>query len=256
MIVAWVSALLACSSPSRSSDPAPSPMPAVEEPEPPQWPDPTEPRYAGSHILITWKGAVGAPPDVTRSEDEARALAEDLRSRVTPETFAALARERSEGPSAPRGGHLGTWLTGTMVPDFERAVASVQPGEIGPVVRTPFGWHVVMREPVVEVAVSHILVGYAGALQSDATRSREDARTLAEGLRAKVLGGTPFEVVARESSEDSSATRGGDLGLVARGQMVPGFEDAAFALDEGAVSEVVETPYGFHVLKRRSLAEK
>jgi peptidyl-prolyl cis-trans isomerase SurA len=234
-------------------DPAPAEVPPTPEPPEvpanPDWPAPTEERYAGSHILVAWKGAVDAPQSVTRSESEARALAEELRSRATPETFADLAAQHSDGRSAPRGGRLGTWRTGTMVPDFERAIASVAPGEVGPLVRTPFGWHVVLREAVEEVSVAHILVAFQGGLQPGAERSRDDARTRAEQLLAEIEGGADFAEVARENSDDDSARQGGSLGRIARGQMVPAFEDAAFGLKPGETT-IVESPYGFHIVRR------
>ncbi|MEZ4319773.1 MAG: peptidylprolyl isomerase [Myxococcota bacterium] len=252
-MLTWAILVLACAQTPDPASPGPEPTidPAGDPPPPaPDWPAPTEPRYAGSHILVAWKGAVDAPPTVTRTESEAKALAERLQREATPESFARLARESSDGPSAARGGRLGTWLTGTMVPDFERAVASVQPGQIGPIVRTPFGWHVVMREPVEQVRVAHILVGFSGALQSTSTRSRDEARALAASLKARLDAGEAFGAVAKEASEDSSAPRGGDLGVISRGQMVPDFEDAAFGLQPGEVSGVVETPYGFHIVER------
>ncbi len=251
-------AFVACTGPTDAAGPespqppSPASEPDAEEPRPaanPDWPDPTEERYAGSHILIAWKGAVDAPPDVARSESEARALAVDLQKAATPSTFADLAQKHSDGPSAARGGRLGTWRTGTMVPDFERAVASVEPGVVGPIVRTPFGWHVVLREAVEEVSVAHILVAYQGALESEVERSKEDARARAEALLAEIEAGADFSVVAREQSDDDSARQDGNLGVVSRGQMVPAFEDAAFAAKPGE-TRLVESPYGFHILKR------
>ena len=62
-------------------------------------------------------------------------------------------------------------------------------------------------------------------------------------------GGEPFEKVARDVSEDpGSKDRGGDLGFFPRGRMVPAFEEAAFALAPGTPSDLVETPYGFHLI--------
>jgi peptidyl-prolyl cis-trans isomerase SurA len=215
-------------------------------------PTPTEPKYAATHVLVAWKGAVRAPATAERTEKQARALAESLRQRARAgEDFEALAREYSDGPSAPRGGRLGVYLTGTMVPEFEAAVASVEVGEIGPLARTPFGWHVVRRDAVVEAEFAHIVVSWKGAWRSGAERSREEARARIEDAHRMLSTGAHFADVAREYSDDATASVGGDLGTVAPGQMIPAFEDAAFALEPGQLSEVVETPYGFHLILRR-----
>lgn len=86
-----------------------------------------------------------------------------------------------------------------------------------------------------QVRVSHILVA-----------SREEA----EDIRAALLDGADFAEVAREKSTDpGTAVRGGDVGWVSRGQTVKPFEDMAFSSPVGDISPVVETDYGFHVLK-------
>ena len=65
----------------------------------------------------------------------------------------------------------------------------------------------------------------------------------------KIRSGEDFMAVAKEYSEDISASTGGDLGEIERGKMVPEFEKAAFQLKEGGVSGLVETPYGIHIIK-------
>ena len=78
----------------------------------------------------------------------------------------------------------------------------------------------------------------------------EAARKKAEEALSAIRGGADFAAVARERSEDpSTKEQGGELGLFARGQMVKPFEDAAFALAAGQVSDVVRTDFGFHVLQ-------
>lgn len=65
----------------------------------------------------------------------------------------------------------------------------------------------------------------------------------------KIRSGEDFNAVAKEYSEDISASTGGELGIIERGKMVPEFEKAAFQLKEGEVSGLVETPYGLHIIK-------
>jgi peptidyl-prolyl cis-trans isomerase D len=98
-----------------------------------------------------------------------------------------------------------------------------------------------------EVRARHILIKVAADAGADAKAA---ARKKAEELLAKVKAGADFAVLAKESSEDAgSAAKGGDLGFFPRGRMTPAFEEAAFALQAGGVSDVVETPFGFHVIK-------
>ncbi|MCC6667072.1 MAG: peptidyl-prolyl cis-trans isomerase [Polyangiaceae bacterium] len=103
-----------------------------------------------------------------------------------------------------------------------------------------------------KVRASHVLVAYQGAARSQATRAKDEAKKLAEGLLNRLRnGGAKFEDVAKEHSDDPSAkTRGGDLGAFDRFTMTKPFADAAFGLDVGQLSGVVETEFGFHIIKR------
>ncbi len=98
-----------------------------------------------------------------------------------------------------------------------------------------------------QVRARHILV----KLAPDATdEAKAAARKKAEDLLARVKKGEDFAALATANSDDpGSARSGGDLGLFPRGRMAPTFEDAAFALQPGAMSDVVETSFGFHVIK-------
>jgi len=69
-------------------------------------------------------------------------------------------------------------------------------------------------------------------------------------LRKKIQAGADFAELARQESDDAgSGANGGDLGSFRRGQMVPTFEQAAFAMQPGDLSEPVKTPFGYHVIK-------
>lgn len=92
----------------------------------------------------------------------------------------------------------------------------------------------------------HILIK---TTEQDNTGTRAEKRQQIDDLLAKIKKGEDFAKLAKNYSEDSgSAAKGGSLGIFARGQMVKPFEDAAFAMEEGDVSEVIETQFGYHVV--------
>jgi hypothetical protein len=104
-----------------------------------------------------------------------------------------------------------------------------------------------------EVTASHILISYKGADRADAqvTRSKEEAQAEALRIRNSIVNdGKDFAEMAKEHSNGPSKTKGGDLGKFKFEVMAKPFSEAAFALEVGAVSEVVETGFGFHVIKR------
>ena len=213
-------------------------------------PPPTEPRYGATHVLIAWSGAMGASPKVTRSEQEASQLAERLYDRIqNGQSIEQVAVKYSDGPSARRGGRLGVYLTGTMIPDFEAATASVDIGELAPIVKSPFGYHIIRRDGINAVRVSHILLTWSEDGLNG--RTREAAVQKAREAQAQLASGTPFkDVVSSFSDEPDAATSKGDLGWITHGQMVPDFENAIMELKVGETSPIVETPDGLHIVHR------
>lgn len=101
-----------------------------------------------------------------------------------------------------------------------------------------------------QVKASHILLMYSGSARSTATRSKDEAKTQIAELKQQLDGGADFADLAKQHSDCPSSSRGGDLGSFGRGQMVGPFEDAAFALPVGGVSDVVETDFGYHIIQR------
>ncbi|PRY70925.1 SurA N-terminal domain-containing protein [Halomonas ventosae] len=92
--------------------------------------------------------------------------------------------------------------------------------------------------------VSHIMVTFGDA------RSREEAEAILEQVQQRLAGGEAFDQLAAEVSDDTSTSDdGGDLGIISRGFFGEAFEEAAFSLGEGEVSEIVETDNGLHLVK-------
>lgn len=213
---------------------------------------------AGAHILIAYRGARRAKPSVMRSRAEALALARRVAALAAnnPGQFAALARKHSDGPSAARGGELGSWRQGMMVPPFDAAVLRLAVGQVSAPVETVFGYHVILRKPLPRLlAGAHILIAYRGALRARGTIRRSKAQALARARHVAALARAnpaSFAVLARQYSDGPTASRGGDLGQWTQGRMVPAFDRAVVALKIGQVSGAVETPFGFHVIIRRA----
>jgi peptidyl-prolyl cis-trans isomerase NIMA-interacting 1 len=104
-----------------------------------------------------------------------------------------------------------------------------------------------------QVGARHILIMHNESLAKPETvnRTKPEGRRRAQEVLLKIRGGASFEEMVKEyTDEPGGAERNGDLGLFDRGTMVKPFADAAFALKVGEVSEVVETKYGYHVIKR------
>jgi PPIC-type PPIASE domain len=108
----------------------------------------------------------------------------------------------------------------------------------------------VQPAPPGNIRASHILISYAGAPATSATRSKAEAKKLADELLVRVNNGEDFATLASTYSDCPSKEVGGDLGFFPRGKMVKPFEDAAFALRPGQVSQVIETQFGYHIIKR------
>ena len=97
-----------------------------------------------------------------------------------------------------------------------------------------------------QVRARHILI----MVKPDATEEQKaEAKKKAEEIREKALAGEDFAALATEYSEGPTKEKGGDLGFFGRGQTVKPFEEAAFALEPGGLSEVVLTQFGYHIIK-------
>lgn len=170
--------------------------------------------------------------------------------------FQDIAPKTSDDPSVvDNKGELNYFSAMDMVYQFENAAFNTKVGEVSPVVRTKFGYHILKvydkRPNRGEVTVSHIMV----KLPKDATeQDKANAKTKISELKDK-LKTMSFEEVARQFSDDKqSSDRGGQLQPFKGGRLPADFENAAFNLkNNNDVSEPVLTPYGWHLIKRLDL---
>jgi len=125
--------------PAPSSPPPETTKPASHEETPK--------KISARHVLVQWMGADKASPSVVRTKDQARAVAEEVLKRARAgEDLARLAVEFSDEPGAGnRGGSLGRFGHGSMVPAFEEAAFKLKVGEISGIVETGFGYHIIQR---------------------------------------------------------------------------------------------------------------
>jgi len=107
--------------------------------------------------------------------------------------------------------------------------------------------------PTESIVAQHLLVMYKGSKNAakGVSRSKDEARLRAHEALDLIKKGQDFDkVVAAYTDEPGGAKKRGDLGRFSRDMMVRAFSDAAFALDVGQVSTVIESPFGFHVIRR------
>ncbi|MFX4227611.1 MAG: peptidylprolyl isomerase [Porticoccaceae bacterium] len=191
------------------------------------------------------------PGQVASAQNTANTVIEKLEA---GEPFEAMAVQYSNASTALDGGSIG-WRRSMEFPaEIREALEQVEAGEYTEPVRSSGGIHIfkvleerggVSQQQMVEqTKTRHILV------IPNEIRTSEETRELAENLRQRVIDGESFEELAAEYSEDiSNSLKGGDLGWVLPGQMVPHFEAAMNDTEVGEVSPPVETQFGWHILQ-------
>ncbi len=197
--------------------------------------------YRLAAILVMPKPSEASKAAAIERLDEARAR---LESGVP---FEQVAAEYSEDASAQRGGDLGTFGRGTMVPEFEEAAFALHPGEISGIIPSRFGFHIiqVVDESGDQIHARHIL-----ARVTVTPEDEELAKVKAESLRQLAVDGADFAVLAEENSDDErTKADGGVLGWFRKGEMAPSIEDALAGLGTGDVAPVVAGDTGYYVIK-------
>lgn len=207
-----------------------------------------------SHLLIR-VAPDAAPSDTLAAYEKISALADSLAAGTD---FGDLAFRHSEDPSARSRnegpgyrGRIGFFSAGRLVEEFEDMAYATPVGAVSPVFRTQFGYHILKvhdRRPAVDdIQVAHLML-QPGLTAADSAKVQEQIRE----LKARLDAGEDFATLARQYSADrTSGERGGDLGYISYdAPIVPSFKEAAFALENpGDVSDVVETRFGYHLIK-------
>ncbi len=150
------------------------------------------------------------------------------------------------------GGDIYYVTAGLLPPEFEDAAYATAVDSIYPsVVHSRYGYHIIKvtdkRERIPQIKASHILVNFnnpEGQVDTAYARAKIDT------VMQKIKAGEDFAELAKQYSNDSgSAKNGGDLGFFGRRMMVKEFDEAAFNLKPGEVSDVVRTNFGYHIIK-------
>jgi peptidyl-prolyl cis-trans isomerase SurA len=213
-------------------------------------------------LVVSYAGADNARESVTRTKEQALERAQMIsRMAKSGDRLAELVRKYSDRPGANED--LGLFRLrpaqpGAFGKEVGQAALALTPGSISDPVETPSGYFVIERRTdpptgPTKVSARHILISYAGAEHAipGVKRTEAEARTLADQIAKDAKApGANWADLAKYTDEPGSKETGGDLGSFARGQMVPAFERVAFALAVGQVSDVVQTPFGFHVITR------
>ncbi|MBF0626267.1 MAG: peptidylprolyl isomerase [Magnetococcales bacterium] len=205
------------------------------------------------HILLAVNENLSAA-EVDKLRERAQWLVQQLQGGAS---LADLASQYSDDPSALKEGDMGWFKRDDLLPAIETAVFGQPRGAVVGPVRSAQGLHVfkilelgkgipVSDPTVAEVQARHILIKLPPSPSPD---QLDKARQRIDALATELANGADFTTLARQHSEDSSASQGGDLGWFGRGVMVAPFEEAAFKLEPGQVSAPVRSPFGWHLIR-------
>lgn len=197
-----------------------------------------------SHIML------GAEDnDFDKAKVRAEQVAKYLKDGIA---FTELARQYSDDNYTKNDGGDIYWVTaGQVIPEFEKVGYATPVGTVYPeLVRTNFGYHIIAvtdKQPAkYKIRASHILVSFNQNGTVDTAKALEKIKD----IQNKIKGGEDFAELAKQFSDDKgSGVNGGDLGFFSRRMMVKEFDQAAFKLKVGEVSDIVKTRYGFHLIK-------
>ena len=208
----------------------------------------TNEEYQLAHILLR------APESATPEQlQKLRLRGEQALNRAKAgENFAELTAAFSDAPDALQGGNLG-WRPLSRLPGlYAETAARLKDGEVSPLLRSSAGFHIVKligkrgsndTVSIQQTLVRHILI------RVNEVVSESEARHKLQIVRERIQNGADFAEQARLYSQDGSAAKGGELGWMNPGDTVPEFEQPMNALKPGELSEVVQSPFGMHLIQ-------
>ena len=200
-------------------------------------------------MVIAYKGVRSANPEIYYEKKGALTVAEQITDLARREgvDFSTLIEQFSDFPQQTR---IPNVRDDPGVPAFLKTALTLKVGQISDPIDSPFGYLILKRVELQFVEARHILISFQGAERSQQTRGKDEAREIAKTLLHQLQQGEDFAELAKAHSDGPSGPKGGDLGRFSRGAMVPAFDKVVFALNPGEISEIVETPFGFHLIKR------
>ncbi len=161
-----------------------------------------------------------------------------------------VAKYSSDPSKAKNHGHYG-FISALMFPySFENVVYTTPVGSVSEPFTTPYGVHMIRVNEVrdrSDVHAKHILKLFP---RNATAEQKAQCKAKMDSIYALVKAGVSFEEMAKAESQDGSARNGGELGWFGRGRMVQPFEDIAFNLADGEISEPFETQFGYHIIKK------
>jgi len=200
------------------------------------------------HILIA------IPKDADKKQQKeikskAEKILEKLRSGAD---FTTVTAEVSDASDAKNGGDMG-WQEASRVPSlFTSLLPDLKKGQISDIIKSDNGYHIIKLigkrssdiQMIPQIHARHILI-HTNDLISD-----EEAKARLQQLKERIEAGADFSKLARSHSDDkASAVKGGDLGWISPGTMVPEFEKQMEKLSDGEISEPFKTQFGWHIVQ-------
>lgn len=203
--------------------------------------------YELGHILVAIPEAATAA-QVAAAKSKAEAIRDELRAGAD---FAQTAIAKSDSTTALDGGNLGWRGAGELPTLFAEPVPTMSKGDISDVIASTGGFHIIKllntrdtdTQIIQQTQARHILI-------AEKDRSAEQARQLAQDIYQRVTAGEDFAELAKTVSDDlGSGKEGGNLGWIKPGDTVEPFERAMNRLAVNAISEPVESRFGWHIIQ-------